>query len=316
MNERVFRDESFKVVQKFKAKEARKRSSNPVSTQRGFSSSDDKPDELSNANAGIEVVQQDRSLLSVSYSLTPNLEDRAISFFVFNYVIDPNGPSRGYFDRVPDPCQTHSLDEALIAAMTAVGIAAYSHAQRAPSLINNARYQYMKAIQLTNAALRHPEDVKKDGTLMAIQVLGIFETVTGCQQRSLRDWMEHIYGAAAVIKLRGREQTRTAAGRRMLIQVASSLLINCVHRSIRVPEHICDYMGEAVKEMSDPGPGFKVQQVMMLFADLRASIREGSLKNLGAILDRALELDGILLDISRKVSPGLGIRNYHNGCSL
>ena len=138
---------------------------------------------------------------------------------------------------------------------------------------------------------------------MAIQVLGIFETVTGCQQRSLKDWMEHIYGAAAVIKLRGREQTRTPAGRRMLIQVASSLLINCVHSSIRVPEHIRDYMEEAMKETGDPGPGFKVQQVMMLFADLRASMREGSVRGPGAVLHRASELDETLLDIAMGAPP-------------
>lgn len=303
IGERIFRDESSRVVQKFKAKEARKRSSNSPIFPSGLSGSSE-PDESSNSGASLEVVQQDRSLLSVSYSLAPNLEDRAIAFFIFNYVINPNGPSRGHFDRVTDLCQTHNLDEPMIAAMTAVGIAAYSHAERVPSLINNARHQYTKAIQLTNAALRHPEEVKKDSTLMAIQVLGIFETLTGCQQRSLKDWMEHIYGAAAVIKIRGREQIRTPAGRRMLLQVTSSLLINCVHRSIRVPEHIRDYMEEAMRETSNPESGFKVQRVMMLLADLRAGIREGSMKGPDAILDRAMELDGVLLDISREVPPG------------
>lgn len=304
IGELIFRDESSRVVQKIKAKEARKRASNSPSSQAGYTKSGDDPDGLSNAEPGIGSVQQDRSLLSASFSLAPKLADLAIALFVSNYVIEPNGPSKGHFDRVNDLCRTHNLDEALMASMIAVGIAAYSHTQRAPSLINNARYQYTKAIKLTNTALRHPEDVKKDSTLMAIQVLGIFETVTGRQQRSLRDWMEHIYGAAAVIKIRGREQTRTPAGRQMLIQVASSLLINCVHSSIRVPEHIRDFMEEAMKQTSDPQPGFKVQRVMILFADLRASMREGSVKRPSTILNRALELDEILLDISRETRPG------------
>lgn len=293
------------MAQKIKAKEARKRSSNSPSSRAGLSSSGCELDELSsNSEASLEVAQQDQSVLSVPFSLAPNLEDRAIAFFASNYVTEPNGSSKGHFDRVTDLCRTHNLDEALTASMTAVGIAAYSHAECAPSLMSNARYQYTKAIKLTNAALRHPEDVKKDSTLMAIQVLGIFETVTGRQQRSLKDWMEHIYGAAAVIKLRGREQTRTPAGRRMLIQVASSLLINCVHSSIRVPEHIRDYMEEAMRQTSDPQPGFKVQQVMMHFADLRAGMREGSVKEPSTILNRALELDGILLGISMETRPG------------
>jgi len=41
----------------------------------------------------------------------------------------------------------------------------------------NARCQYGKAIQLINAALRSPEDVKKDSALMAVMVVGIFEAV-------------------------------------------------------------------------------------------------------------------------------------------
>jgi len=76
----------------------------------------------------------------------------------------------------------------------------------------------MKAIQLTNAALTSPEDVIKDSTLMAIHVLGLFETVTGCRQRSIKDWSEHLHGAAAVIKLRGPDQIKTRPGRHMLIQ--------------------------------------------------------------------------------------------------
>ncbi|KAK2763920.1 hypothetical protein FQN54_009539 [Arachnomyces sp. PD_36] len=301
--DRIFRDESSRVAQKIKAKEDRKRSSNSPTSQGSLSGADN-ADRLSDAESSIEIVRQDRSSLSVSFSLAPNLEDRALAFFVYNYAIGPNEPSKGNFDRIPDLYQRPNLDETLLAAMTAVGIATYSHAERAPSLINNARYQYIKAIQFTNAALRNPEDAKKDSTLMAIQVLGIFETVTGCQQRSLKDWMEHIYGAAAVIKLRGHQQTRTPAGRRMLIQVASSLLINCVHRAIRVPEHIRDYMEEAMRQSTTPAPGSKILQIMMLLADLRASIREGSVKGPRAILGSALELDGFLLEISANVPPG------------
>jgi hypothetical protein len=75
--------------------------------------------------------------------------------------------------------------------MKAVGTAAYAHSVHAPLLMKNARYQYLLALQSTNAALRDPFEVKKDTTLLAIMVLGVFETITGVGRRSLDDWAEH-----------------------------------------------------------------------------------------------------------------------------
>jgi hypothetical protein len=75
--------------------------------------------------------------------------------------------------------------------MKAVGMAGYAHLVHAPSLMKNARYQYLLALQSTNAALRDPIEVKKDATLLATMILGLFETITGVGPRSLDDWAEH-----------------------------------------------------------------------------------------------------------------------------
>jgi hypothetical protein len=70
-------------------------------------------------------------------------------------------------------------------------MAGYAHLVHAPSLMKNARYQYLLALQSTNAALRDPIEVKKDATLLATIILGLFETITGVGRRSLDDWAEH-----------------------------------------------------------------------------------------------------------------------------
>jgi len=75
--------------------------------------------------------------------------------------------------------------------MKAVGLAGYAHLVHAPSLMKNARYQYLLALQSTNAALRDPIEVKRDATLLATIILGLFETITGVARRSLDDWAEH-----------------------------------------------------------------------------------------------------------------------------
>ncbi|RDL41138.1 uncharacterized protein BP5553_01117 [Venustampulla echinocandica] len=260
---------------------------------------------LSKELVPINDPQQGRSSLSASYTLPMNFEDRATSFFAFNFIMDVNGPSKGHFTRVLDLSRAQDLDEALIASMKAVGLASYSHRACAPSLMKNARYQYMKAIQLTTAALRHPDDVKKDSTLMAIEILALFETVTGCKQDSLKNWIDHLNGAAAVIKLRGPGQVQTIGGRRMMVQVTAGLLVNCIHQSKRAPDHIREFMNEAFKLSSfDGGPGFKIQESMLKYADLRASIREGILQGPQDVLSKALELDGVLLSMATDPYPG------------
>jgi hypothetical protein len=117
----------------------------------------------------------------------------AIGFFLTEYVVSRplRGPSHGYFDYLGDLSQKNALGDGLICSMKAVGMAGYAHSVHAPSLMKNARYQYMLALQSTNAALRDPVEVKKDTTLLAVMVLGVFETITGANRRSLKDWAEH-----------------------------------------------------------------------------------------------------------------------------
>jgi len=216
----------------------------------------------------------------------------------------PNGPSKGYLHNLVELSQTQTLEDNLTTSMRAVGLAAYAHSAQAPSLLQNARYQYIKAIQLTNAALRSPEDATKDSTLMAIQVLGIFETITGCKQRSFKDWSEHLFGAAAVIKLRGPNQINTRSGRHMLIQLTSSLMIVCLQAGKRLPKHIREYMKAAVAIFPVPEASLKLQECMMLYTELSADICEGILKDPEVIISKVLELDGVLLDIETNVPLG------------
>ena len=137
--------------------------------------------------------------------------------------------------------------------------------------MKQARYQYLRAIQLTNAALKSPTDVIKDATLMAVMILGIFETVTGCNQRSVNAWAEHIAGAAALLKLRGLEQMSTRGGRRLFIQVSSNLMISCIQRGLYLPDYIIKWTVEAKRFFPEADAAWDVQELMMEFTQLHAS---------------------------------------------
>lgn len=244
----------------------------------------------------IELVEREDIQLSM-FSLAPTLEERATGFFIANYVLGISGPSRGHLDYLSDIARREVLDEGLLCSIKAVGLAGFSHSNRAPSLMKNARYQYMKALQSTNRALRDPETAKKDNTLISIMILTIFETITGCKQSSLEDWAQHVLGAAALIKLRGPEQIKTQAGRKMLVQSTASLLIYCLQAQCHVPNHIKEYMQKIMEVVENPEPALIVNSTMMKFACLRADVKQNILTDPHEILRRALEIDGVMLDL-------------------
>lgn len=241
-------------------------------------------------------MEPEDTKLSV-FSLAPTLEDRATGFFVANYVLGISGPSRGHLDYLADIARREVLDEGLLCSIKAVGLAGYSHSNHASSLMKNARYQYMKALQSTNRALRDPETAKKDSTLISIMILTIYETITGCKQSSLKDWAQHVLGAAALVKLRGPEQIQTPAGRKMLIQSTASLMVYSLQAQCHVPDHIKDYIQKIVAMVDKPEPAMIVNSTMMKFSSLRADVAQGTLTDLNEILRQALEIDGIMLNL-------------------
>ncbi|TVY94371.1 hypothetical protein LAWI1_G000600 [Lachnellula willkommii] len=189
---------------------------------------------------------------------------------------------------------------------------------------------------LTNAALNSPEDVTKDSTLMAIHILSIFETVTGCRQRSLKDWSEHLHGAAAVIKLqspwskykilyyhiirnfmfplllRPEKIPSFALETFMNVQnltlplrsLTSQLMIACLQDNRRLPAYIREYMDAAVMEIKTPEPAFVIQQCMMQYTDLNSDIHNKVITDPEAIISKCLEIDGFLLAIATNVPDG------------
>lgn len=290
----IFRNESDNVVRKAKARAERVKQAKTEPSSKSSTAAYPTPAE--DAEEGLEVVHRRDLPFQLSYNLVPTMEDIATSFFVSNYVIGNNGPSRGHLELLIDLKRSHSIDESLLASMKAVGLAGFSHATGAPSLMVEARQQYLKAIQLTNTALESRELVKRDSTLMGIMILGIFETLAGCNPRSVEAWAQHIHGAAAVVKLRGREQLATPTGRRMFIQVTSSLLMCCIQRQMYLPKHVVELTQEVHNLMEDNArndPAWSFLQTMIQYAQFRADTRTKVLDDDLVILNKAMELDGI-----------------------
>jgi hypothetical protein len=229
--------------------------------------------------------------LSLTPAITSTLEERARGYFSSNSSMWLRN-----YDLVDDLCRSGDEDEALLASISAVGLASYANSVRGPELLNRARVDYVKALQLTNAALRSPTDVRKDSTLLSVIILSIFEMVAGSNEHSLEAWTKHINGASSLIKLRGPNQFQTKAGQRLFMQVTSNLMISCVQRTLPIPEHIIELRRVAERVMiTSVWPAWEVSGVIFEFTNFRAAVRDCEIVGPKAIIECALEIDGKFL---------------------
>ena len=231
---------------------------------------------------------------SILPNLVPTIDERAVNFFFSNHVTGLNASSRGFIDQVQD-FPDHDLGDNLMTSIKAVGLAGFSIAAKAPELMREAKKNYTVAVRLLNSALQSPVEVKKDSTLLAIMILGIFETLTGREEDSLVAWAAHLKGAAALMEIRGPQQLSTAAGRRLYGQITASLITVCLQQEIAVPGHILDLNREVFKYVKGEEIIWANQRVILLFANFYAPLKQGEIVDLHDILRKSTELEDMLI---------------------
>lgn len=296
----MFRNESEAVAGKAKAREKSKVKAKPPIAQSVPIPAPEPSDvvnfDLEAARSSMFRNDENRDLFFQSmlpYSgLHPTLQERGLSYFVG---ISPSWLRHP--DLVDNICKQESPEEHLLASMNAVGLATLSNAVHAPELMVRARRDYVHALQMTNLALRSPVEAKKDSTLFAVMILGIFETITGNNERSLAAWTEHINGAATLVKLRGTAQLQTVVGQRMFLQVTSNLMLSCVQRTVAMPQHIIDLRKEASSFIDSDNPGWRISAVIIDYTIFRANVRDCKIVGPKAVIEAALEIDRRFIEI-------------------
>jgi hypothetical protein len=240
----------------------------------------------------IYFVNEQLETIFSTFTISPTLEERAQAYFRAKSAVWLKDQ-----DLANDFCSQTQGDEHLLVSMSAVGLASYANSLKAPELMAKARRDYVKAIRLTNEALRSPTEVKSDGSLFAVMILSVFEIVSGSNEDSLQAWTEHVKGAAAIVKLRGPKQFETLAGQRMFFYVTSNLMISCVQRSIPMPEHICELWNIASKSVDTSLPGWKYATVVLDFINCRASVQDRSFVGPKAIIEEMLKIEQKFIDV-------------------
>lgn len=230
-------------------------------------------------------------------AIPPTLEERAGGYFRTNSPLWLRN-----YDLVDELCSQTYGDEPLLASINAVGLSSFAHSVQSTEVSNKARMYYVKALQLTNAALRSPTEVRKDSTLLSVMILSIFEMVAGSNEHSLEAWNEHVIGASTLLKLRGPIQLRTKVGQRLFMQVVGNLFISCMQRATAMPEHIVELRNGAAEYMSTTTwPAWRLSEVIIDFINFRAAVRDCDIVGPEAVIRRALEMDCRFLEVFEDV---------------
>lgn len=234
----------------------------------------------------------------------PGLDDLALAYFFEKYVYKYHDKRDQWNIEVGNGC--------LLAAVKALGTAgAVRRIGRGRALEAEAQEQYVNAIRKTNDALQNPIDRTRDSTLLAITILGIFESVSGLQ-RNLDSWREHVNGAASLLQLRGSEQFRTSTGCRLFLQTCTNLILSCLSRRLPIPAHVRAMQREAERFIPDPTESvWRFHLASLRIADLNAPLLPGnypvSSHQAQSVVDDALalyaELESILADAPEDWKP-------------
>lgn len=250
------------------------------------------------------IAAQLRRFRQLSLTINHDTEELAECYFATNFMTGLERPSFGFVQRLLALYKLQANDEHLLRSFRAVGLASLAYRVHDVSVLNASHHEYVKAIQLTNLSLKSPIDATKDSTLISTLLLGMFEVITACSSSSLEAWAHHIQGAAALIRLRGHDQTQTREGCELFLQATSGLLNACMQRQLPLPEGIIE-MTEKIyssKVFGDVTPEqiatCSLRLAFMKFNQFRASLGADSTIDVESASIQALAIDRTIALIS------------------
>lgn len=220
-------------------------------------------------------------------SAAENSVDHGLAFFFHNYVIN----NHKYHPSLSRPDNEH-----LLTSIKAFSIAGLSKHYADKALVHSARQHYVGALKLTNSALRDPQLVTRDETLLSILVLTNYETLTGGVNRSLEAWEQHINGASSLLSLRGIEGIKHEDGRILTMHVISLINITCLLKCLPTPVFVHQLQTKIFEYLFEPNsPMMRYQRINLKCADFRHAASNHQFESIEAIFARAAELDAELL---------------------
>ncbi|KAH7001825.1 hypothetical protein EDB80DRAFT_62849 [Ilyonectria destructans] len=230
--------------------------------------------------------------------LSASLQERGTAFFFARYVAADNGCYQNYsfiYDVWKPPDPDHAQADAVTYSMTAVGLAGLSqqrtHRAHRAKLMDRSLQSYTLAVGLIHPALSDPIAVIKDATLLAVLILGTYESITGRSPQTMRTWKGHVNGAAQIASERGPAQFRTKAGTRMFIMLSQSVLISCIQSGLPMPQAMVDLRRELQPSLELDGPAWRLVDPVYRALQVRYDIKSGELHDIDDIVEKLTHID-------------------------
>ena len=109
-------------------------------------------------------------------------------------------------------------------------------------------------------------------------------------------------GAITLARLRGHDQFQDPIGRRMFMQLTSTILMNCVQNDTRVPPGLLQLRRNATQYTDAKNPKWQYSEQVIRFVELRVAIKEGVISGTD-LISSSLRIDSDLRSISVDMPP-------------
>ncbi|POS68691.1 hypothetical protein DHEL01_v212915 [Diaporthe helianthi] len=158
-------------------------------------------------------------------SLVTPIEQQATCYLLSDYVLvsEMPGGRRGFYKFAYKILTKGDPSRCLLSAFKAVSFVALASRPNSHHLMIEAESHYSKALREVNKAIQDRAQVKSDQTLGAVLLLAFYETLASTRER-LDEYVNHIKGAAQLVKMRGPKQQETDEGAEMFAMTRNQFL--------------------------------------------------------------------------------------------
>ncbi|KAK4692838.1 hypothetical protein P7C71_g4449, partial [Lecanoromycetidae sp. Uapishka_2] len=227
-------------------------------------------------------------------------EQQAICAFFLDFVLLPRNKDsvQGHLEHLLPLYKNAAADSPLSLATSSVALVISGSSTTRQSDQQLGRTIFGRALRKTSAAIRHPVECRKDETLMAVLLLGLFEKITAGPDSSKSSMVQaHNSGAAALVMHRGQDNVKTNVGVGLLFSVRSQLVEHAIEESISF-KRCPDALSNIFKSL-DQNAAARLTSATINIADLRSCAKsalllprnENSEREVNDLLEYAISVD-------------------------
>ncbi|KAJ5493549.1 hypothetical protein N7463_009636 [Penicillium fimorum] len=285
-----FRDQSEDVIRKSQ-QPTRKKRTGATSTS-------------SISNTSTSSVQ---NVTPLRNSLVYPVQELGKAHIFVNYVT--GGPCGGHMSYLLPLVKDTRNSPVLTTALAAVGLAALSNIRLSPRMMLQARKEYTTALSQTNYALRDPVLSKRDDTLAAVVLLGMFEVMTCSDDSFIDRWIQHMDGARNLIEHRGSEQLTRQEGLGLFTNLRAQISIGQIYQE-KYSSLAMTQLTEDARQYRDPDDQMidDISRVVTQLTNFCAALKDGSVTQPSEVIRRTLNLDAELMSILLTAPPSWGYK--------